>query len=66
MSKKKLLETLQQFFDSDQQERIKHSQQIKKVLKKLKEKERKKHIGFSKASNDSGLFYEILADENSK
>ncbi|NYT47440.1 MAG: hypothetical protein H0A75_07565 [Candidatus Methanofishera endochildressiae] len=41
MSKKKLLEKLQQFFDSDQQDKIKHSQQIKKVLKKLKEKERK-------------------------
>ena len=34
MSKKKLLEKLQQFFDSDQQDKIKHSQQIKKVLKK--------------------------------
>ena len=41
MNKKKLLEKLQEFFDSDQQEKVKHTKQIKKVLKKLKEKERK-------------------------
>jgi len=40
MSKKKLLEKLQEFFDADQQEKVKHTRQIKKVLKKLKEKER--------------------------
>ena len=41
MSKKKLLEKLQEFFDADQQEKVKHSKEIKKILKKLKEKERK-------------------------
>ncbi|WP_167374250.1 hypothetical protein [Bathymodiolus platifrons methanotrophic gill symbiont] len=41
MSKKKLLEKLQEFFDADQQEKIKHIEEIKKVLKKLKQKERK-------------------------
>lgn len=41
MSKKKLLEILQKFFDADQQEKEKHAKQIKKILKKLKEKERK-------------------------
>ena len=40
MNKKKLLEKLQEFFDADQQEKVKHTRQIKKVLKKLKEKER--------------------------
>ena len=41
MSKKKLLEKLQQFFAADQHEKEKHIKEIKKVLKKLKEKERK-------------------------
>jgi hypothetical protein len=41
MSKKKLLEKLQKFFAADQREKIKHMEQIKIVLKKLKEKERK-------------------------
>ena len=41
MSKKKLLEKLQEFFDADQQENLKHIKEIKKILKKLKEKERK-------------------------
>lgn len=41
MSKKKLLEKLQEFFDADQQEKLKHIGEIKKILKKLKEKERK-------------------------
>ncbi|RLA23388.1 MAG: hypothetical protein DRQ62_06395 [Gammaproteobacteria bacterium] len=41
MGKKKLLEKLQEFLDADQQEKIKHIQQIKKVLKKLKQKERR-------------------------
>ena len=41
MSKKKLLEKLQKFFDADQQEKLKHTEEIKKILKKLKEKERK-------------------------
>lgn len=41
MSKKKLLEKLQAFFDADQQEKLQRLEQIKKVLKKLKEKERK-------------------------
>ena len=41
MSKKKLLEKLQEFFDADQQEKVKHTKEIKKILKKLKEKERK-------------------------
>lgn len=41
MSKKKLLEKLQEFFDADQQEKTKHTKEIKKVLKKLKQKERK-------------------------
>ncbi len=40
MGKKKLLEKLQEFFDADQQEKVKHTEEIKKVLKKLKEKER--------------------------
>jgi len=40
MSKKKLLKKLQEFLDADQQEKEKHTRQIKKVLKKLKEKER--------------------------
>jgi len=40
MNKKKLLKKLQEFFDADQQEKVKHIRQIKKVLKKLKEKER--------------------------
>ena len=41
MSKKQLLEKLQEFFDADQHEKKKHIEQIKKVLKKLKQKERK-------------------------
>jgi len=41
MSKKKLLEKLQTFFAADQQEKVKHTAKIKKILKKLKQKERK-------------------------
>ena len=41
MSKKKLLEKLQEFFDAGQQEKVKHTKEIKKILKKLKQKERK-------------------------
>ena len=41
MSKKKLLEKLQAFFAADQQEKAKHTKEIKKILKKLKQKERK-------------------------
>ncbi len=41
MSKKKLLKKLQEFFDADQREKEHRIQQIKKVLKKLKEKEHK-------------------------
>ena len=41
MSKKKLLEKLQKFFDATQHEKRKHRQEIKKVLKKFKQKERK-------------------------
>lgn len=41
MSKKKLLEKLQRFLDADLREKKKHAAQLKKVLKKLKEKERK-------------------------
>ena len=41
MSKKKLLEKLQQFFNADQQEKANQREEIQKILKKLKEKERK-------------------------
>lgn len=41
MSKKKLLEKLQEFFDANHHEKKKHIEEIKKVLKKLKQKERK-------------------------
>ncbi|NOQ65259.1 MAG: hypothetical protein GQ582_12170 [Methyloprofundus sp.] len=41
MGKKKLLEKLQEFFDADQQKKIKHTKEIKTILKKLKQKERK-------------------------
>lgn len=41
MGKKKLLQKLQKFFDADQREKEQHSKDIKRILKKLKEKERK-------------------------
>lgn len=40
MSKKKLLEKLQKFFAANQHEQQKHIEEIKQVLKKLKQKER--------------------------
>ena len=41
MGKKKLLNKLQDFFNADQREKERHAKDIKKILKKLKEKERK-------------------------
>ncbi|MBE0469690.1 MAG: hypothetical protein IBX55_09325 [Methyloprofundus sp.] len=41
MSKKKLLKKLQDFFDADQRQKERHVDDIKRILKKLKEKERK-------------------------
>lgn len=41
MGKKKLLKKLQDFFDADQREKERHLSDIKRILKKLKEKERK-------------------------
>jgi len=41
MSKKKLLQKLQEFFDADQREKERRTKDIKRILKKLKEKERK-------------------------
>ena len=41
MTKKKLLRKLQKFFDFDVQKKIKRKSEIKKILKQLKEKERK-------------------------
>jgi superfamily II helicase len=41
VGKKKLLKKLQDFFDADQREKERHLSDIKRILKKLKEKERK-------------------------
>lgn len=41
MNKKKLLKKLQDFFDADQREKERRYKDIKRILKKLKEKERK-------------------------
>jgi len=41
VKKKKLLKKLQDFFDADQREREQHVEDIKCILKKLKDKERK-------------------------
>ncbi|MDF1582521.1 MAG: hypothetical protein RQ733_07025 [Methyloprofundus sp.] len=41
MGKKKLLKKLQDFFDADQRQKERHVGDIKRILKKLKEKERK-------------------------
>jgi len=41
VGKKKLLKKLQDFFDADQREKERHVGDIKRILKKLKEKERK-------------------------
>jgi len=41
VGKKKLLKKLQDFFDADQREKERHLGDIKRILKKLKEKERK-------------------------
>lgn len=41
MGKKKLLHKLQDFFNADQREKVKRFKDIKKILKQLKDKERK-------------------------
>jgi len=41
VGKKKLLKKLQDFFDADQRDKERHVDDIKRILKKLKEKERK-------------------------
>jgi len=41
MKKKKLIEKLQHFFDTDKKEKLAHLEEIKEVLKRLKKKELK-------------------------
>jgi len=63
MSKKKLLKKLQEFFDADQREKEHRTKQIKKVLKKLKEKEHKIKEKIAK-SKDEVLITELQQELN--
>ena len=62
MGKKKLLNKLQEFFDADQRERERRVKDIKKILKKLKEKEREikeKLIDYNDADKTEELLKEL-------
>jgi len=58
VGKKKLLKKLQDFFDADQREKERHVDDIKRILKKLKEKERKLQKDF-KACGANGQNEEL-------
>jgi len=62
VGKKKLLKKLQDFFDADQREKERHLGDIKRILKKLKEKERKlqKDLGLCGAGKQCELLKQEL------